>query len=261
MDAPSSTEAASAEQASAEQASTEASLNQTSAEASTDSGAAHTSPRPPGKAPIRFMGRRCTAAALVLGAALNASASFINAAFLQGDPTVAGYIGALTERGSLGLAGVLLNMVGIPLMLAGIVGLLQLASPKAPVVSRIALAATTLGMVAFLCMNGALVALYSLGAGGNAEAAAQQLTGTSAGMLAMLLPFLVGNAVGMVCTAIALLKSRATPVWIPIALLVFFVADFILPGTPFFDAHLIFVVFAAGAAWSVLRTSKQPFSG
>ncbi|AIY03267.1 hypothetical protein ART_3668 [Arthrobacter sp. PAMC 25486] len=255
-------------QFSTEQASTEqASIEQTSAVqagtglAGTARDAARTSPRPPAKAPIRFMGRRSTAAALVLGAALNASASFINTAFLQGEPTVAGYSGALAERSSFGLAGVLLNIVGIPLMLAGIVGLLQLASPKAPVVSRIALAATTIGMIAFLCMNGALVALYSLGAGGNAVAAAQQLTGTSSGMLAMLLPFLLGNAVGMVCTAIALLKSKATAAWIPISLLIFFVADFVLPATPFLDAHLIFVAFAAAAAWSVLRTHTQPFSG
>ncbi len=219
--------------------------------------AATSPPRPP----IRFMGARSTAAALLVGALLNASASYLNTAFLQGDTSSAGYSIALVERGTVGMVGVLANIVGIPLMLAGIAGLLQLASPKAPVASRIALAATAVGMVAFLCMNGALVALYSLGAGGNAEAAAQQLAGTSAGMLAMLLPFLLGNAVGMVCTAIALLRSHATPVWVPVALLVFFVADFLLPALPFFDAHLIFAAFAAGGAWAVLRTGRQPFSG
>lgn len=216
--------------------------------------------RPKTREPIRFMGARSTAAALVLGAALNASASYLNTAFLQGGPTVGGYVNALSERGTLGMVGVLLNILGIPLMLAGIAGLLQLASPKAPVASRIALAATAVGMVAFLCMNGALVALYSLGAGGHAEAAALQLTGTSAVMLAMLLPFLLGNAVGMVCTAIALLKSRAVAAWIPIALLLFFVADFILPPLPFFDAHLLFVAFAVGAAVAVLRGRRQAFS-
>lgn len=215
---------------------------------------------PETRAPIRFMGARSTAAALVLGAALNASASYLNTAFLQGSPTAGGYINALSERGTLGLVGVLLNIVGIPLMLAGIAGLLQLASPKAPVASRIALAATAVGMIAFLCMNGALVALYSLGADGNAEVAAQQLAGTSAGMLAMLLPFLLGNAVGMVGTAVALLKSRAVAAWIPIALLLFFVSDFALPGLPFFDAHLIFVAFAVGAALAVLRGNRHPFS-
>ncbi|MBP2411945.1 hypothetical protein JOF48_000744 [Arthrobacter stackebrandtii] len=211
--------------------------------------------------PIRIMGRRSTAAALVAGAVLNASASYINTAFLQGGPTVEGYVNALSERGALGLFGVLLNILGIPMMLAGIVGLLQLGSPKSPVASRIALAATVVGMVAFLCMNGALAALYSMGTGGHAEVVAQQLTGTSAGMLAMLLPFLLGNAVGMVGAAVALFRSKVTAPWIPATLLMFFVADFFLPAVPLFDAHLLFVAFATGAALAVLRAGRQPFSG
>lgn len=229
---------------------------------STEPGIGRGPAAPAARPPIRFMGRRSTSAALVLGALLNATASFINTAFLPGGPAAAGYTEALTERGTLGLAGVLLNIAGIPLMLAGIAGLVQLASPTAPLLSRTALAATTVGMVAFLCMNGAHVALYGLGAGGGAgaETAALQLTGTGAGMLALLLPFLLGNAVGMVCTAAALLKSRVVAPWMPITLLVFFVADFILPGTPFFDAHLIFVAFAMGAAWSVWRGGREPFA-
>lgn len=206
------------------------------------------------RAPMHFIGSRATAVALVAGALLNAGAAFMNTAFLQGPNTTAGYLAALAERAPVGLAGLAMNIVGIVLMMAGLLGLLQRASTRAPVVSRIAAWSTTLGMVAFLCMNGALLALYSLGTGGEAARtlAAEQLTGTSAGML-VLLPFLLGNAVGMVCTAIALLKSHLTPPWVPVALLVFFVADFMLPAIPFFDAHLLFIAFAAGAAWSVLR--------
>ena len=215
----------------------------------------------PPRKPLRFMGRRSTAAALVVGALLNTASSFINTAFLRGEATVAGYVSALAERGLLGMVGLLLNIVAIPLMLAGIVGLLQLASPKAPFVSRIAAASAAVGMVAFLCMQGALMALYSLGAGPSAALAATQLTGAGPAMLAMLLPFLVGNAVGMVCTAIALIKSKATALWVPLVLLLFFVADFILPAMPLFDPHLIFTVFAVGAAWTVLQAGRQPFSG
>ena len=210
------------------------------------------------RAPILFMGRRSTAAALVAGALLNAAASFLNTAFLQGEATAAGYTEAFFERGSLGMLGVLLNIVGIPLMLAGIVGLMQLASPNAPIVSRIAVAATTVGMVAFLCMNGALVALYSFGSGGAAAAgsAAEQLAVASPGMLALLVPFLLGNAVGLICTAIALLKSRVTALWVPAVLLVFFVLDFLVPSIAFFDVHLLFVAFAVGAGASVLRRRR-----
>ncbi|RAN78154.1 hypothetical protein B5P43_17300 [Bacillus sp. SRB_336] len=208
--------------------------------------------------PIRFLGRRSTAAALVAGAALNAASAFVNTAFLRGAPTADGYAAALSDRVPLGMAGLALNIVGIPLMLLGILGLLQAASGRAPVASRIAGWATGIGMVAFLCMNGALAALYGLGDTGEAgrALAAGQLTGTSAGLLALLLPFLLGNAVGMVLTAIALFKSRITPPWVPIMLLAFLVADFILPGTRWLDAHLLFVAFAAGAAWALLRNRQ-----
>lgn len=213
------------------------------------------------KSPIHFIGRRSTAAALVAGALLNTASSFLNTVFLPGEVTAVGYTEAFSERAGVGMLGVLLNIVAIPLMLAGIAGLLQLASPKAPLISRIALAATTVGMVAFLCMNGALAALYSFGSGGTsaAEAAAEQLTASSPGMLALLLPFLLGNAVGMVCTAIALLKSRATAVWVPVALLLFLVLDFLVPVVPFFDAHLIFLAFSVGAAASVLPRPQRLF--
>lgn len=207
------------------------------------------------RAQMHFIGRRATAVALVAGAVLNAGAALVNTAFLQGANTAAGYAEALAGRVPLGMAGLAMNIVGIVLMLAGLLGLLQRASTRAPLVSRIAAWSTTLGMVAFLCMNGALVALYGFGASGETERAlaAEQLTGASPAMVAMLLPFLLGNAVGMVCTSIALLKSRTTPLWVPVALLVFFVADFMLPAIPWFDAHLIFTAFAAGAAWAVLR--------
>lgn len=205
---------------------------------------------------FRLFSRRAAATALVLGAVLNAGAAFVNTAFLQGGPTAGNYVDALANHAPLGMAGVGLNIIGILLMLVGIIGLMQQASRRAPVAGRIAAWATGIGMVAFLCMNGALLGLYGMGSAGNAEAglAADQLVGTSPAMLALLLPFLVGNAVGMVGAAVALLKSRITPLWVPISLLVFFVADFILPDTGWFDAHLIFVVFAVGAAWSLLRT-------
>lgn len=174
---------------------------------------------------------------------------------------MANYIEALSERGGVGMLGVLLNIVGVPLLLAGLVGLLKLASPKSSIVSRIAVAAITVGMVAFLCMNGALLAFYSFGSGGAAAAAsaAEQLTVASTGMLALLAPFLLGNAVGMVCTAIALLKSRVTSLWVPVALLLFFVLDFLVPAMAFFDTHLLFVAFAVGAGASVLRRRPQAF--
>ncbi|MEV8181388.1 hypothetical protein [Specibacter sp. NPDC078692] len=73
-----------------------------------------------------------------------------------------------------------------------------------------------------------------------------------------MLPFLLGNAVGMVCTAIALLKSKVTALWIPVVLLIFFVADFGLPEVSYFDPHLIFLVFAVGAAWTVLHGNREP---
>ncbi len=174
---------------------------------------------------------------------------------------MANYIEAFSERGGVGMLGVLLNIVGVPLLLAGLVGLLQLASPKSSIVSRIAVAAITVGMVAFLCMNGALLAFYSFGSGGAAAAAsaAEQLTVASTGMLALLVPFLLGNAVGMVCTAIALLKSRVTSLWVPVALLLFFVLDFLVPAMAFFDTHLLFGAFAVGAGASVLRRRPQAF--
>ncbi|WP_146073267.1 hypothetical protein [Arthrobacter sp. N199823] len=49
-----------------------------------------------------------------------------------GRPSTEGYLSALMERGTLGILGLMLNLLGIPLMLAGIVGLLQLASPRHP---------------------------------------------------------------------------------------------------------------------------------
>lgn len=213
--------------------------------------------------PFHLFSRRGAAVALVLGAVLNAGAAFMNTAFLQGAPTTGNYVAALANHAPLGMAGVGMNIAGIPLMLIGIVGLMQQASGRAPVASRIAAWATGIGMLAFLCMNGALLGLYVLGSAGSQEAgmAAGQLVGTSAGMLALLLPFLVGNAVGMVGAAVALLKSRITPVWVPVSLLIFFVADFILPGTGWFDAHLIFVVFAGGAAWALLRTGSPKSAG
>lgn len=210
--------------------------------------------------PFHLFSRRSAAIALILGAVLNAAAAVVNTAFLQGAPTAEGYVTALAERAPLGMAGVGLNIVGIPLLLVGVLGLMQQASRRAPVVSRVAAWSTAIGMVAFLCMNGALLALYGMGSAGSAEAnlAAEQLIGSSAGMLALLLPFLLGNAVGMICAAVALFKSRITPIWVPISLLLFFISDFILPITGWFDAHLIFVVFAAGATWSLLRASATP---
>jgi hypothetical protein len=212
------------------------------------------------------VGRRTAMMALVVGAVLNQAASTLAMMFNGGDTSVGGYAAAITERGPLGVLSAMANVVGIPLMLLGVIGLLQYSGRRAPVAARIGLVATAIGFVGFLSMSASLAALYDLA---RPLDPAQQapllsaLAGETAGpVFAMfLLSFLLGSVTGMVATAVALWRSRAVPRWLPITLLIFVVADFLAPDLGWFDAHVVFVIFAVGSAVAIARKSDHDWYG
>ncbi|MEO8907908.1 MAG: hypothetical protein ABI310_07485 [Microbacteriaceae bacterium] len=208
--------------------------------------------------PLSLVSRSSTIIGLLLGSTLNLGAALLTQAFLGSSGDV---VAALTERSALGTVSVVLNLVGIPLMLLGLTGLLYLSSPRAPISSRIALWATAVGMLAFLAKSAALAALYGAGAAA-APAVPETILDSISGkgdMIPMVLAFLFlgGNVVGILFATFAFFRSRIIPAWASIALLLFLVTDFVLPPLPWFDAHVLFVVFAVGASIAVARTTRQ----
>ncbi|HEY5223194.1 MAG TPA: hypothetical protein VIJ18_09155 [Microbacteriaceae bacterium] len=210
------------------------------------------------KPPLLLVSRSSTIIGLTVGATLNLGAALLTQAFLGpgGD-----FAAALSERPTLGIASALLNLVGIPLMLLGLTGLLYLSSPRAPISSRIALWATAIGMIAFLAKSAALAALYGAGAAA-APAVPTAILDSISGKgdpipMVLALLFLAGNVIGILFASFAFFRSRIIPLWVTLALLVFLVGDFALPAVPWFDAHALFVVFAIGASIAVARTTRD----
>jgi hypothetical protein len=208
--------------------------------------------------PLLLASRSSTIIGLTLGSILNLGAALLTQAFLG---TGGDFAAALSERPTLGIASAMLNVAGIPLMLLGLTGLLYLSSPRAAISSRIALWATAVGMTAFLAKSAALAALYGAGSAAAPAVPAAVLDSISGQgdpiPMVLALLFLVGNVTGILFAAFAFFRSRIIPLWVTVALLVFLVADFAMPSVPWFDAHVLFVVFAVGASSAVARTPRD----
>ncbi|GAA4363813.1 hypothetical protein [Paeniglutamicibacter cryotolerans] len=209
---------------------------------------------------LRFFTKRGTATALIIGGVLNLLASVLIQFWLDaagGERSV-----ALVENPGLGLVATSLNLLAIPLMLLGFGGLLRLASRRAPVLSRVAWGASIVGLGAFFVMTASVLVLYSVAAESSPEIPAPVLAainGQSGSwvFLGVFALFMIVNPLGIILSAVAFLRSRIIPLWATLSLLAFLIADFVLPPLPFIDWHVLFLAFAGGTAWAVLKTGEE----
>jgi hypothetical protein len=213
---------------------------------------------------LRVITRTGTVVALITGSLLNLAASVAANLVFAGDDAYSGE--GFAANGQLVLIAPMLNLIAIPLMLLGIVGVCVLASQKSPVMSRLAVVFTSIGMAAFFALTAATAALYSVAVDAAPELPSAVLdgligSGDSIAFPILMFTFLIANPLGILFAVIAFLRSRVVPIWAVIALIVFAVSDFGLPTIPFFDWHVFFVVFAAGAAVAVAKSPREPWRG
>lgn len=210
--------------------------------------------------PLRLVTRTGTIAALAVGSLLNLVAALLVNRLWSGttdDPGTV-FVGA----GGMVTAIALANIIAIPAIWLGIVGLATLSSRRAPVSSRLAVVLTSIGMTAFLAQVGAVASLNEVAvsvAPDVPDAVLAGIAGEAAGpvFLALVVAMVAGNTLGILAAVFAFARSRVVPLWATAALLLFGVSDFLLPSLPYVDWHVLFVAFAAGAAVAVARTRPE----
>lgn len=213
---------------------------------------------------LRVITRTGTVVALITGSMLNLAASVAANIVFASDDAYSG--DGFAANGQLVLITPMINLIAIPLMLLGLAGICVLASAKSPVMSRLALVFTAVGMAAFFAMTAATAALYSVAVDTAPDlppAVLDALTGSGGSIIfpILMITFLVANPLGIVFAIIAFLRSRVVPIWAVVALAVFAVSDFGLPNIPFVDWHVFFVVFAVGAAVAVAKSPREAWHG
>lgn len=168
------------------------------------------------------------------------------------------------------LAGSSLAPIGLQLFVlsqvfwaVGLVGLGHAASRRSPVFGTLGAVFSALGAFGHAVYGGASLVTLAMARyaveSGDADAALAAFASTQGAAFVPYLAFgLVGTILGMVLIAVALLRSRVTPRWVPIALLAWTVVEFglpnVLPGVWTTYASLVVGLIAfAGAAVAILR--------
>jgi hypothetical protein len=201
--------------------------------------------------------RWTTAITLVLGAALTTIASALNDVMYEGDPN--DLRGALVQNTETGLTSVYVNAVGVPLLLLGFTGVMMLSARRAPVLSRIGWTVLTVGLVGYQSMLGSLSSLYGIIIATRPHVPEAVFLGFEGGgpegVWAVV--YLVGMGAGVILCAIALLRSRAVPVWAALTLLAFPFLEVFLSSLGWYVTDIVLVVFAVAAALAVLRVPRD----
>ncbi|WP_164863598.1 hypothetical protein [Agromyces sp. LHK192] len=183
--------------------------------------------------------RRSTVAISVAAGAWIGLGSLLIQPAIPEDPSE--YVGVLAN--SPGAA------VGIQLFVAsqvfwaiGLVGFGHLAARRSRVLATFGAALSGLGAFGHAVYGGALLLQLAL-AGSDPDAAASALAvGESTVFVPYLVLGLAGTVLGLVLLAVAAIRARIAPLWVPIALLAWVVVEFVLPNFVAWSSYLSLVV-------------------
>lgn len=197
--------------------------------------------------------RRITVATSV---ALGAGLAF--AGFLLQPPAPPGDAAGLAAAASdpLFIVGVQLYVFSQVFWAIGLVGVGHLASRRSPILGTLGAVLSGLGAFGHAVYGGVLLMQIALADDPAALEAAQSVS-ESAIFVPYLLLGLGGTVLGAVFIAVAVIRSRVAPLWVPIALLAWVVTEFALTalaGWAYYGSMVLGVIVFGALAVAVWRS-------
>ena len=156
---------------------------------------------------------------LVLGPLLLLVATFVIPD--EGEEEAEEYLATIADETGRAEAGAILFYLGFVLLTVGIFGIIHLLRNRAVVLGHIGGVLAVVGAISFAALVATTFYDIALAESPDREAAVaiyDSLEDT-AGFFVVLIPALIGTALGLLLLAIGLWRARIAPVWVPIVVL------------------------------------------
>lgn len=203
--------------------------------------------------------RTAVGVSLVVGIALAIISVLLQPKFPD-DPTE--YVELIAASASAHL-GLQLFVVSQVFWLVGLVGLGHAASRRSPVFGSLGALFGALGAFGHAVYGGANLVTFAVAGyaadSGDMEAARAAFSSTQGdAFIPYLVCGLLGTILGMILLAVALIRSRIAPLWVPIALIAWTVVEFVVPNFVTgvwvtYTSLVVGVVAFVGAGLAILR--------
>jgi hypothetical protein len=209
-------------------------------------------------------GRKAAVAGLVVGSVLNLAEALLAQALGDKPESSEERLQVIAENTTLYGVRTVVGTLAVPFLLLALLSAARLLAPRARRTAGAAAALVTAGMWGFLGLHLLMLNDIALATGGDLAGDAAVLDRLQenpwVGVL-VILPFLVGTALGLLLLVVGLLRTGAVARWIPAVWGLFLVLDFgVQSGVGPVDPHWLFVAGAFGLAAHVRRTSDREWA-
>lgn len=204
--------------------------------------------------------RRTVVAGSIVAAALLGLGNLFAHPLLPDDPAAAADVLSTTPAVAIGMQLYVFSQL---FWAIGLIGCAHLASGRSKVFALAAAALVSLGAFGHSVAAGMLLTKLALAAT-DPDAMVSAARASEGGIFApYLLMGLVGTVIGLIMLAVALIRSRVTPLWVPIALLSWVLVEFVASGFVGWATYLSIVVgliVYAGLALAVWRSDPSAWT-